>query len=217
MSLLGTPNIGIYALTTNGYTIVPPETSEGQARKLHEFLKGEIIRTCICGTRLIGVFGVANSNGIVLPSFVSDEEIKAIKAILPVNVGRIESRITAFGNLVLVNDSGGIVSEVLLKEEGLLNRIKDFLDVELVLGEVAGLQCIGSAAVVTNRGVLAHPMLSDEERELLKDVLKVNVEVGTINQGCPLVASGILANDHGVVVGGLTTGPETVIISNALE
>jgi translation initiation factor 6 len=57
-------------------------------------------------------------------------------------------------------------------------------------------------------------MLGDEERELLKEVLKVDVDVGTINMGCPFVASGILANDNGVVVGGLTTGPETLIISN---
>ena len=216
-SILGTSNIGIYAFTTNNYTIVPPTTSEGNVRILKECLKSEIIRTCIYGTRLIGVFGVANSNGIVLPSFVSNIEVAAIKDVLPVNVVRIESKITAFGNLVLVNDNGGIASEILLEEEGLLNKISEVLDIELVTGKIGGLQYVGSAAVATNKGALVHPMLRDEERELLKDVLKVNIDVGTINGGYPLVASGILANDHGVTIGNLTTGPEIMIISNVLE
>ena len=215
-SLLGTPNIGIYALSTNSYTIVPPFVSDIKALKLSECLNSKVIRSNICGTRLIGVFGVANSNGIVLPHFTSDEEVKAIKAILPLNVGRIEGKITAFGNLVLVNDNGGLASKLLL-EEGLLNKIKEILDVELVAGEIAGSQYVGSAAIATNKGVLTHPMLKEEERELLLNVLKVNVDVGTINCGFPFVSSGILANDYGVVIGNLTTGLETMIISNVLE
>ena len=139
MNLLGTPNIGIYALTTNEYTIIPPGTSRGNARKLEEFLRNKIIRTCICGTRLIGVFGVANSNGIVLPYFASDEEVHAIKSITQVNVVRIESKITAFGNLILANDHGGIVSDILLKEEGVIRKIEETLDVEVVPGEIGGL------------------------------------------------------------------------------
>jgi len=217
MSLLGTPNIGVYALTTNNYTIVPSQTSEGKVRRLRECLKGEVIRVNVGGTRLIGVLAAANSNGIVLPHFTSDEEIMAIEAALPVNVERVESRLTALGNLVLVNDSGGIVSEILLKEREALRKIEEALDVELVPGEIAGLPYVGSVAVATNRGVLAHPMLRDEERGLLREALKVHIDVGTINGGCPFVASGILANDRGVVIGDLTTGPEILMISNVLE
>ena len=216
-SLLGNPNVGIYALTTNGYSIVPSAISEETARKLRECLKSQIIRTAICGTRLIGVFGAANSNGIVLPHFASDEEVRAIKSALPVNVKRIESKITAFGNLVLANDKGGIVSNLLLSEQGLIKKIEEILDIELVSGEIAGLPCVGSAAVATNKGILAHPLLRDEERRLLEEVLKVPVDVGTINGGCPFVKSGTLANDQGVVIGSLTTGVEALIISNVLE
>ena len=216
-NFLGTPNIGVYALTTNNYTIVPLQTSEGKARRIEECLKGEIIRLNPGGTRLIGVLGAANSNGVVLPHFVSDEEIQAIKDVLPVNVERVESKITAFGNLVLANDNGGVVSEILSKEKDTIKRIEEVLDVELVLGRIAGLPQVGSAAVATNKGVLAHPMLRDDERELLEEVLKVRVDVGTINGGCPFVASGVLANDYGVVIGNLTTGPEILMISNVLE
>lgn len=217
MNLLGTPNIGVYALTTNDYAIVPQDTTERKARIIEACLQGQIIRINIGGTRLSGVLSAANSKGIVLPKFASDEDIRTIKSVLSVNVGRIESRITAFGNLVLANDRGGIVSKILAKEKTVLKKVEDILDVELIPGEIAGLPYVGSLAVATNKGVLAHPMLKDEERELLQQMLKVRIDVGTTNGGCPFVASGILANDNGVLIGNLTTGPEILMISNVLE
>jgi len=216
-SLLGSPNIGVYALATNGFTIVPPQTTEGKAKRLRECLRGEVVRSTVGGTRLIGVLGVANSNGVVLPHFAADEEVETIRAALHVNVERVEGRVTAFGNLVLVNDHGGVVSGILAEEKNVLRRVGNVLGVELVVGEVAGLPYVGAAAVATNRGVLAHPLLSEGERSLLEDVLKVHVEVGTINGGCPTVASGVLANDYGAVIGSLTTGPEIMMLSSVFE
>ncbi len=54
------------------------------------------------------------------------------------------------------------------------------------------------------------------EKKLLQDVLKAQVDVGTINGGVPYVSSGLLANDNGTIIGNLTTGPEIVMISNVL-
>jgi translation initiation factor 6 len=69
-------------------------------------------------------------------------------------------------------------------------------------------------AVATNKGALAHPMLKNKEREVLQEVLKVPVDVGTVNRGIPFVASGLVANERGAIVGSVTTGPEIFIISN---
>ena len=41
-------------------------------------------------------------------------------------------------------------------------------------------------------------------------------EEGHVNGGIPFMPSGILANDNGVVIGSLTTGPEVLIISSIL-
>jgi translation initiation factor 6 len=51
----------------------------------------------------------------------------------------------------------------------------------------------------------------------LSDVLKVPVDVGTVNCGVPYVATGLLGNSYGAVVGLLTTGPEMFIIGQALD
>jgi len=76
---------------------------------------------------------------------------------------------------------------------------------------------VGSLATATNKGVLTHPMLREEEQKLLKDVLKVHVDVGTINCGIPYVAMGLVGNRQGAVAGYITTGPELFIIGQALD
>ena len=76
---------------------------------------------------------------------------------------------------------------------------------------------MGSLAVATNKGVLAHPLLKEEEKQTLKDVFKVPVDVGTINCGIPYVGTGLIGNKHAAVAGSMTTGPEMFIIGNALD
>lgn len=217
MDILGSPNIGVYALTNNAFTIVPAKISRTNADKIKEYLKGEVICTTIGGTTLIGVLSTANSNGIILPYFTSDEEVEIIKSAFDGNIERIESKRTALGNLVLANDRGAIIGENLMRENEAVKKIRDALGIELVSGSIAGLPYVGSLAVATNKGVLAHPMLKSEERSLLEDVLKVQVDVGTINGGVPFVNSGLLANDNGVIIGSSTTGPEIIMITNILN
>ncbi len=98
-----------------------------------------------------------------------------------------------------------------------MKKIADTLGVETVPGEIAGLPYVGSLAIATNKGVLAHPLLKEEEQELLADVLKAPVDVGTINCGIPYVATGLIGSSHTVVAGSLTTGPELFIIGQALD
>jgi translation initiation factor 6 len=217
--LKGSPNIGVYALTNNSLTILPVKLSRKKTQSLKNVLQGELVYTTLSGTTLLGIFAAANSHGIILPQYVTDDEVTTIKKNWrdKGNVVRIPGKYTAFGNLLLVNDYGALASKYLAREPRILREIQEVLDVEVVIGEIAGLPYVGSIATATNKGVLAHPLLQDQERDLIEDVLKVPVDVGTINGGVPFVASGLLANDFGVLIGPPTTGPEIVIISNLFE
>jgi translation initiation factor 6 len=127
----------------------------------------------------------------------------------------METKKTAYGNLVLVNDFGAVVDPRL--KEPQLKQISDTLGVEAVRAEIAGLPYVGSLAVATNKGVLVHPLLKDQERKVLAKVFKVPIEVGTVNCGIPYVGTGLIANSHAAVAGSMTTGPEMFIIGNALD
>jgi translation initiation factor 6 len=214
-SIVGSASIGVYSLANDQFVVVPQMVPLKNAEKTAEWLKVKLIHTSIAGSVLAGALACANSNGILLPHSVRDEELGAIKAVFEGVITIMETKKTAYGNLVLANDKGAVVDPRFRDSE--VRQIVDTLGVEAVSGEIAGLPYVGSLAVATNKGVLAHPMLTVEEKKVLEDVLKVPVDVGTINCGIPYVGTGLVGNMHAAVAGSMTTGPEMFIIGNALD
>ena len=72
-------------------------------------------------------------------------------------------------------------------------------------------------AVVTNKGCLCHPKVSDDEKNQLEALFDVEVMIGTVNHGIPLIGSGLVANSNGAIIGNLTTGIELGRIEESLE
>ncbi|MEM3770090.1 MAG: translation initiation factor IF-6 [Candidatus Bathyarchaeia archaeon] len=213
-SLFGSASIGVYSLATEKMLIIPKFVPLKKAERIGNWLKVKLVHTTIGGSILVGALACANSNGILLPHFVRDDEIEVIKATFDGNITVMETKKTAYGNMVLANDYGAIVDPRLKASE--IRKISDTLGVEVVPGEIAQLPYVGSLAVATNKGALAHPLLKEEERKLLEEVLKVPVDVGTVNCGIPYVGTGLIGNSHVAVAGSLTTGPEMFIIGHAL-
>lgn len=213
--IFGNACIGVYSLVNDKIAIVPPQVPEHKRQKVEEWLKVKVVATTIGKSLINGALACSNSNGVILPSFATEDEIEAIKSAVDINVTVMDTKKTAFGNLVLANDKGAVVDPRLDKE--VVDKISDALGVEVVKGDIAGLPYVGSLATASNNGVMAHPELREEERKVLNDVLKVPVDVGTVNCGVPYVATGLIANSYGAVAGYLTTGPEMFIIGQALD
>jgi translation initiation factor 6 len=214
-SLGGSVSIGVYSLATDGMVIIPKWVPAKKAEGLAQWLKVKLVHTMIGGSVLVGALACANSNGILLPSYVRQEELEALKRVFEGNVTIMETKKTAYGNMVLANDYGAVVDPRLKEPE--VRQISETLGVEVVPSEIAGIPYVGALAVATNKGALAHPLLKDSEKKLLEDVLKVPVDVGTINCGVPYVGTGLICNRHTAIAGSLTTGPEMFIIGNALD
>lgn len=195
----GDINIGLYAIATNEYLVVPREFT----RK--DFFPQDAVETRIAGTRLIGLFTAGNSNCLLLPDSVKDREKKKLEdAGIPVQV--IENNENALGNLILANDKGAVISE---KLEDQKDVIEEALDVPVEIGGIAGIANPGSCGVANKNGVLIHRDASEEEAEHVRDALKVEkVDIGTVNMGSPYIGSGIVSNDEYFLVGEDTTGPE---------
>ena len=213
--VFGNASIGVYSLVNDRIAIFPPQVPENKRKKVEEWLKVKVVATTVGKSLVTGALACSNSNGVILPPFATEEEVAAIKSAADVNVTVMDTKKTAYGNMVLANDKGAVADPRLKKR--IVNRIGDTLGVEVVSNEIAGLPYVGSLATATNKGVLAHPMLKEGERKVLEDVLKVPVDVGTVNCGIPYVSTGLLGNSYGAVAGFLTTGPETFIIGQALD
>jgi len=195
--------------------IVPNQIPETKLKKLEDWFKIKVVKTNIGGSVLAGSLICANSSGMILPRYVWDEEVAVLKSLPDVNITIAPTKRTAYGNLVLANDYGAVVDPRLSKKD--VRMISDTLGVEVVPGEVAGLPYVGSLTTATNKGVMAHPLIKPEEEELLKDVLKVPVGIGTINCGIPYIATGLIGTSNVAVAGALTTGPELFMIGQALD
>ena len=214
-SIVGSASISVYSLATENIVIIPRMVPKEKAQEFADWLKTKLVYTSIGGSVLAGALACANSNGMLLPNYVRDEELTQIKSVFEGNITIMETKKTAYGNLVLTNDKGAVVDPRFKASE--IKKISETLGVEAVPTEIAGLPYVGSLAVATNKGVLAHPLLKDEERKILENVFKVPVDVGTVNCGVPYVGTGLLANSHAAVAGSMTTGPEMFIIGNALD
>ena len=207
------PNIGVYISVNDDFVFLPMGFAETKAEKLAEYLNVKPLYTSVANTRLLGALMVGNNNGILLPTTAYAEEYDFLKKETGLNVGVLDSKYTALGNVMCVNDKGAIASPWLSKDD--VQTIEQTLGIEVVQKRVAGMNQVGAVMVANNSGAVIHPEADEEDMKMFANTLGVKIEHATINNGIPYVKSGVLANNHGVVVGTLTTGPEIMMLTRA--
>jgi len=130
LSLFGCASIGVYLLATEKIALLPSQTPEKRADHLGQWLGVKVARTTIGSSLVVGALVCANSNGIVLPHYVKSEEVEVIKSVAKdMNLTIMETRRTAYGNMVLTNDYGAICDPRL--KAGTISKLSDTLGVEV--------------------------------------------------------------------------------------
>ncbi|MFW9794420.1 MAG: translation initiation factor IF-6 [Candidatus Thorarchaeota archaeon] len=210
----GDSNVGAYGIATDSFVFTSSNMSEKGLDTIERTFNLPLIQSTIATMDAIGLVSVATSNGILLPYTTTDEELAQIKGATSVNVDWIEDKMTALGNIIIANDNGAMCHpDFNFKAR---QKISDTLGVEVVPGSIAKLPIVGANTVATNRGAIVHPLATADEIELLAQLLKVHVEVGTVNRGSPYTSLGVLANIDGMIAGTDTTGVELAHISQVL-
>jgi len=209
----GNPWIGMFIKTNDEFTMLPIDSMKKLEMAVQETLKTEIIKVGISDSNLLGIYLSMNSNGIILPNVIAQEEIDKIKK-SGLNVYVSKDSQNANGNNIAANDKAGIVNPHLDKRE--VKKMEDALGVELVPMMIAGHSTVGSSCIATNNGFLAHFKTSSKEMEQLKEILKVPGNKGTINTGTGYVSYGVVVNSHGYIAGEATTAFELGRVEEAL-
>ncbi|MFN3527571.1 MAG: hypothetical protein ACK4YO_00515, partial [Candidatus Altarchaeaceae archaeon] len=187
ISVEGDPFIGLYGILTDKYAILSENFSDIK-------LNVPILKTKIYDMNFIEIFCVGNSKGLIVSDFITKDERKKIENFCNengINFGIIENKYNAIGNLISCNDKGCVISEKISEEN--IGKISEILDIECKKVKIKDHDEIGSMLVVTNNGFLAHPDAENYIDEL-KEIFKVDGNVGTVNMGFPYVKLGILAN-----------------------
>ncbi len=207
------PNIGVYISVNDKTILLPMGFAKTKAEKLAKYLKVDYIFTSIANTRLIGALCIMNNKGILLPKTAYQNEYDLIKKETDLEIGVLDSKFTALGNVICANDKGAVVSPWLSKED--CQTISDVLGVETIQKKIAGFNQTGVVMVTNNSGAAIHPEANEEDMKTFSNLLGVKIEQSSINNGIPYVSSGILANNNCIVVGSLTTGPEIMMLTRA--
>ena len=209
------PNIGIYTRVNDEIVFLPNGFAGTKSEKLSEYLQVTPLEISVANSRVLGIMMVVNNHGILLPSTCSEAEYNHIKKLTDLNVEILDVKNNALGNMMSVNDKGGIVSPLIPKQD--LQRIQDVLDIEVIQLKIAGFQQVGAVMTTSEKGTVVHPETDDEDMKTISNMLGGNIEAATINGGIPFVSSGILANNKTVVVGSLTNGPEIMMLTRAFS
>ena len=207
------PNIGIFTSVNDKFVFIPNGFAKTKAENLARYLQTEYLMTPVANTRLLGILMVLNNHGILLPKTSSPDEIANLRKHTDLNVKMLDTKHNALGNLICVNDKGGVISPIIEKE--FIKEIEDVLDIEVIQKKVAGYHQVGAVMEANNLGGIIHPEADEEDIKNFSNVLGVNLEPATINGGIPFVSSGMLANSNAVVVGNLTNGPEIMMLTRA--
>jgi translation initiation factor 6 len=213
-SYFGNPWLGMFIRTNDEFTMLPIDSMQKVEDMIRERLKTTTIRLSLADTNLVGLYAAMNSNGVILPNVVRDEEVALLKE-AGLNVYVSKDKYNANGNNIACNDKGGIVNPYMEKHE--VKAIGDVLGVELVPMTVGEYSTVGSSCIATNGGYLAHFKASEDDMSRLKDALKVDGSKGTVNTGTGFVGFGAIANKNGYVAGEATTAFELGRLEEALD
>jgi translation initiation factor 6 len=199
-SYKGDSNIGIFFRCNDKYLFSP---FDADLKEIDKILNTEVIRLKIWDSNLIGLYTACNSNGIILPKTIYEDEKEIFKK-LDLNFLILDSVFNAIGNLIVCNDNAAIVSPLIEREN--LKLIEETLDVEVVQRKIANKFLVGSIAYVTNKGLAIYRDIDEEEFNEIKEIFKVkNANIATVNRGNIYISSGIIANSYGLIVGEKTT------------
>ncbi len=218
--VFGRSLIGVYLTANNAYILYPPTLLKPILKKFRNIFQVPFYPITIHNSYLLGAYTASNKFGIIVPHIIKDDELDQLREFLkeeknPSQIGVLKSIDNAYGNLILCNDKGAIISSLL---KDYRKEIEDTLCVETVVYEFANSYLPGSISLVNNNGCLVHPLSTDDEIEYISSILKVNeTDVSTVNRGIPYLSSGAIVNDRSGIFGANCTGPEMMRITSVLQ
>lgn len=213
-AFLGNSFVGIFAKANDEIGIVPINSHDKFVKHMQE-LGVDVIKTNVDSSPYLGIYFAMNSNGIVLPPFMSEEELRPIKD-AGINTYVMEdSRFAASGNNIACNDKGALINPDMPK--GIVKKIEECLGVEAIQKNIMDFNTPGMMVVATNKGWFAHNRIDESHKEFFDSFFGVEGINGTINAGVNMVGIGVVANSKAAIVGQDSTGYELSRVEQALD
>ena len=205
----GSDAIGTFGYVTNEIGILSNVISKEEEKTIKETLQLEnYVKTTIANVPTVGIFIIGKGDTILVPSIISDEELKTLEELFKVKVVDVIN--DALRNNYFVWEKKNIlIAPRELRREA--KHIAKLLNLDPIFVDEREIE-LGSSIAGNSRGIIVNPDIFYKVKELLGE----NVFEATVNMGDGFVGAGMLINDNGYVVGSRTTGIELAQIDEYL-
>ncbi|MDV0444719.1 hypothetical protein MmiAt1_02550 [Methanimicrococcus sp. At1] len=208
---MDTSVLGVFSTCTEEVCLVPQGTRSDIIDQIEKRLGVSVYKCLVNDSILVGSLCRGNSNGFLVPE---GSRTDALSKQIGKPVSEMPGKLNAVGNILLANDTAGLVHPDM--PDSIVKIIGDVLKIDVRKGTIAGIKTVGMAGCVTNKGLLVGPGITESETALLEDLFGFEPVVGSVNFGSRMVGSGVLANSKGCLAGSETSGYELGRIMTAL-
>lgn len=204
----GNPNLGLYGFATDKYCLIGKGVREDILEEIKNALKVKVHEITINNSRLVGAYCCGNDNLILVPEIIKEHEEKELKK-TGIPYKKIKTKFCALGNNIVIKGNTALINPEFEKE-----IFEELKMLKLKKMHVKEHNAIGSCIVLNKNGGLISFDADEEEIKEIEKELGLKIEPGSVNKGNRYVRTGIIINSNGYIIGGLTTGVETMIIDN---
>jgi translation initiation factor 6 len=191
------PEIGVFAILTNTYSLIPFNSRKHFVSLFETVLKHTIpiIQCSIASSHTIGSFAAGNSKGLLLPATATNQEIQYLREQLPddIIIERVDDNLSCLGNSIACNDKVAIVNPEF--DPATLEIISDVLGVESISVSIADENLVGSYCVLSNQGGVVSEKISQQQLDEISSQIGIELIPTSINNGSLILGSGICVND----------------------
>lgn len=211
MEFEGNPNIGIYMFANDKFCLIGLDIAKEKQKEIEKCLNVPVYKTTILNTQLIGIFACGNNDFLIVPQTYTNEE-KNLKEICEKHKTKLiiaKEILNTFGNNICMSQNKIITNDKY--SNSFLEQLQKETKYKIIKIQNPNFDAIGSTFKFLNNKFF---ISQEYTKEQIKTISKEIGGIGTINKGNYFIASGIIGNIYGLIIG---TQSSTVEIQNIVE
>jgi translation initiation factor 6 len=162
----------------------------------------------------VGMWGMPTEKFCLVGTFADEKAVKAVEECLKVPVIKISVANTSLVGIFVTGNSNGILLPHIVSDHERKN-IEKLVDCKVAVLKT-DYTALGNLILANDKGAVVSKVFKVEDLKKIKDALDVEIVKGTI-AGTPLVGSGAVATQNGLLVTSKTKEPEMKLLEEALH
>lgn len=211
MEFESNPNIGLYMFVNEKICLIGMPVDEKKKKEIESIFKVPVHTISVLGTELVGVFICGNNDFLFVPDMYDYEleKIEKIAKAAGMEVVVLKDKLNTLGNNMCVSENMIIINSDYTQT--FVTSLQTKTGYEIFKFKNPEYKSAGGLMVYIKGKYYVSQEVSESE---VTPILKKIGGIGTVNKGAAFVASGIVGNSKGLILG---SNCSTVEIQNIVE